>query len=49
MIATKRVYDPYTRSDAHRVLVDRLWPRGRSQAKAHVRCWAREIAHRCLT
>jgi uncharacterized protein YeaO (DUF488 family) len=49
MIATKRVYDLYTRRDAHRVLVDRLWPRGRSKAEAPVGCGAREIAHRCLT
>jgi len=44
MIATKRVYEPHARSDGYRVLVDRLWPRGLSKAKAHVDCWAREIA-----
>lgn len=44
MIATKRVYEPYARSDGYRVLVDRLWPRGLSKAKAHVDCWARDIS-----
>ena len=44
MIATKRVYEPHARSDGYRVLVNRLWPRGLSKAKAHVDCWAREIA-----
>lgn len=44
MIGTKRVYDPYSRADGYRVLVDRLWPRGLSKAKAHVDVWAKEIA-----
>ena len=44
MITTKRVYEPYSRTDGYRVLVDRLWPRGLSKAKAHVDYWAREIA-----
>ena len=44
MIATKRVYEPYSRADGYRVLVDRLWPRGLSKAKAHVNLWAKDIA-----
>lgn len=44
MIATKRVYEPYSRADGYRVLVDRLWPRGLSKAKAHVDLWAKGIA-----
>lgn len=44
MITTKRVYEPYARTDGYRVLVDRLWPRGLSKAKAHVDLWARDIA-----
>src|SRR6185437_1074281 len=43
MIATKRVYEPYARADGYRVLVDRLWPRGLSKAKAHVDQWAKDI------
>jgi uncharacterized protein YeaO (DUF488 family) len=44
MIVTKRVYEPYSAGDGYRVLVDRLWPRGLSKAKAHVDLWARDIA-----
>lgn len=44
MITSKRVYEPYASSDGYRVLVDRLWPRGVSKAKAHVDLWAKEIA-----
>ena len=44
MVMTKRVYEPYSARDGYRVLVDRLWPRGLSKAKAHVDLWAREIA-----
>jgi uncharacterized protein YeaO (DUF488 family) len=44
MIAIKRVYEPYSVNDGYRVLVDRLWPRGLSKAKAHVDLWARDIA-----
>lgn len=44
MIVTKRVYEPYARTDGYRVLVDRLWPRGLSKAKAHVDLWAKDIA-----
>jgi uncharacterized protein YeaO (DUF488 family) len=28
VIAIKRVYDPASRFDGTRILVDRLWPRG---------------------
>jgi uncharacterized protein YeaO (DUF488 family) len=44
MITTKRVYEPYFRGDGYRVLVDRLWPRGLSKAKADVAVWAKAIA-----
>jgi uncharacterized protein YeaO (DUF488 family) len=40
----RRAYDPPTRSDGHRVLVDRIWPRGVSKADARIDDWAREIA-----
>ena len=32
----KRVYDEPSEADGVRVLVDRLWPRGVSKAKAHI-------------
>jgi uncharacterized protein YeaO (DUF488 family) len=44
MITTKRAYEPYSRDDGYRVLVDRLWPRGLSKAKAHIDLWAKAIA-----
>ena len=42
-IAVKRVYDPPSRSDGTRVLVDRLWPRGIAKAKARVDAWLKEV------
>ena len=44
MIRVKRVYDPPARSDGTRVLVDRLWPRGLSKAKAAIDLWLKDIA-----
>lgn len=40
----RRVYDPPTRNDGHRVLVDRLWPRGVSKADAAVDEWRRDLS-----
>jgi uncharacterized protein YeaO (DUF488 family) len=40
----KRVYEPTAPSDGLRVLVDRLWPRGVSKAKAHLDEWMKDIA-----
>ena len=42
MIALKRVYDSVSRADGTRFLVERLWPRGVSQAKLRVDAWLRE-------
>ncbi len=42
-ILVKRVYEPVTKSDGFRVLVDRLWPRGLSKENAHIDLWLREI------
>jgi uncharacterized protein YeaO (DUF488 family) len=42
-ILVKRVYEPATKSDGFRVLVDRLWPRGLSKENAHIDLWLREI------
>lgn len=43
-VALKRVYDPPSRTDGKRVLVDRLWPRGLSKANAKVDVWLKEVA-----
>jgi uncharacterized protein YeaO (DUF488 family) len=43
-IAIKRVYEPASRTDGARVLVDRLWPRGLTKDKAAVDEWLRDLA-----
>jgi len=40
----KRVYEPSDKNDGTRVLVDRLWPRGMTKAKAGVDIWLKEVA-----
>ncbi len=42
-IHLKRIYEAPTPSDGVRVLVDRLWPRGVSKAKARIDHWPREL------
>ena len=44
MLRLKRVYEPRAKADGHRILVDRLWPRGLSKKKAAVDEWLKEIA-----
>ena len=43
-IRTKRVYEPRSRSDGRRILIDRLWPRGLSKPRAGVDFWAQAVA-----
>ncbi|MHA7987045.1 DUF488 domain-containing protein [Rathayibacter sp. CAU 1779] len=40
----KRAYDPASPDDGHRVLVDRLWPRGVSKEKADLAEWDKDVA-----
>jgi uncharacterized protein YeaO (DUF488 family) len=40
----RRVYDRPADEGTHRVLVDRLWPRGIAQADAPFDEWAKEVA-----
>ena len=40
----KRVYQMPDTGDGVRVLVDRLWPRGLSRARAQIDLWLKEIA-----
>jgi uncharacterized protein YeaO (DUF488 family) len=40
----KRVYEPASRDDGHRVLIDRLWPRGVSRQSAKVDDWIKELS-----
>lgn len=43
-VGVGRVYDPATDRDGYRVLVDRLWPRGLSKAKAALDEWCKQVA-----
>jgi len=43
-VTVKRVYEKPARADGARVLVDRLWPRGLTKAKAAVDAWLRDLA-----
>jgi uncharacterized protein YeaO (DUF488 family) len=42
--AVRRIYDEDPDDDAYRVLVDRLWPRGFTKARAAIDEWAKELA-----
>src|ERR1700757_1459615 len=43
-ITIKRVYEPASRNDGTRVLVDRLWPRGLTKVEAAIDEWLRDLA-----
>src|SRR4029453_16113599 len=43
MLKLKRAYEPVSRRDGTRFLVERLWPRGLSKAKLHVNAWLKEV------
>ena len=43
-LGVKRVYEPPSDDDGLRILVDRLWPRGLTKAKARVDWWLKDIA-----
>jgi uncharacterized protein YeaO (DUF488 family) len=43
-IEIKRAYEPPSPKDGKRILVDRLWPRGVSKAKAALDLWDKDIA-----
>jgi len=43
-VAIKRVYEPASRADGVRILVDRLWPRGLTKAAAAIDEWLKDLA-----
>ena len=43
-IKLKRAYDPASKDDGFRILVDRLWPRGVSKVDAHFDAWLKDVA-----
>lgn len=40
----RRVYDERKETDGHRVLVDRIWPRGMTKARADLDEWCKQVA-----
>jgi uncharacterized protein YeaO (DUF488 family) len=43
-VRLKRAYDPAEPTDGHRVLIDRLWPRGISRDRAKLDDWEKELS-----
>jgi uncharacterized protein YeaO (DUF488 family) len=44
MIKIKRVYEPATRGDGRRFLVERLWPRGIRKEALNAEAWMKDVA-----
>jgi len=44
MVKVKRAYEAPSSGDGHRVLVDRLWPRGLKKTEAHLSAWLKDLA-----
>ena len=44
MFRIKRTYDPPSRGDGRRILVERLWPRGMKKEALDVDAWMKEVA-----
>ena len=44
MFKLKRAYEPASKEDGFRVLVERLWPRGVSKARARLDLWLKDVA-----
>lgn len=43
-ILIKRVYEPASRADGRRILVERLWPRGIKKADLKMDAWHKDVA-----
>lgn len=43
-IKLKRVYDPASKEDGTRLLVERLWPRGVKKTELKIDAWLKEVA-----
>jgi uncharacterized protein YeaO (DUF488 family) len=44
MIKLKRAYEPASKDDGLRILVERLWPRGVSKQKAKIDLWLKDLS-----
>jgi len=42
-VAIKRAYEPCSPSDGHRILVDRVWPRGVKKSELHLDEWNKTL------
>ena len=43
MVRLKRVYEPASKTDGARFLVERQWPRGLSKEAVHLTAWQKEV------
>ena len=43
-VKLKRAYDTAARSDGHRILVDRIWPRGVAREALRIADWVKDAA-----
>ena len=43
-VMLKRAYEPPAKADGKRILVDRLWPRGLTKARANIHVWLKDVA-----
>jgi uncharacterized protein YeaO (DUF488 family) len=43
-VRLKRLYEPASKDDGCRVLVDRIWPRGVRKEEAQIDVWLKEVA-----
>ncbi|HZW14305.1 MAG TPA: DUF488 family protein [Noviherbaspirillum sp.] len=43
-IKVKRAYEPASKDDGVRILVDRIWPRGASKDELRIDYWAKDVA-----
>ncbi|WP_326545539.1 DUF488 family protein [Mycolicibacterium sp. ND9-15] len=43
-VRVRRIYDPASADDGTRILVDRIWPRGMTKARAQLDEWCKNVA-----
>jgi uncharacterized protein YeaO (DUF488 family) len=43
VLKLKRAYDPASKADGTRILVERLWPRGLSKEQVHADEWLKDV------
>jgi len=44
MVNIKRIYEPSSKDDGKRILIDRLWPRGLKKSDAQFDDWIKDLA-----